>query len=638
MLSWREKIILSALTILFGVSLFTFAQGLYLESTLVVPSRGGSFTEGVVGSPRFLNPVYADANDADRDLVSLLYSGLLAYDAQGNLVPDLAAEQPEITEGGKTVTVRLKENVRWHDGAPFTADDVIFTVQTIQDPAYRSPVRANWIGVDVERVSDFMVRFHLLDPYAPFLEHLTLKILPFHVWKDIPQENFALSPFNLQPIGTGPYRLKKLDQTRSGIVQQIQLEAFGAYHNPGPFIESISFHFFATEEQLIKEANRGAVQSFALVQESIRNPAFIPHRFSLPRYFALFFNLDPPGDRKELKEKKAREALLLATDTQELVARVFNGGARVVHSPFLPGVFGFAEPNPSAPDANRALALLEQAGYSKQNGTIGKAQLTGEALTSDLERGGTGDAVRRLQECLARDPEVYPEGTINGSFGQLTQRAVIRFQEKYAAEVLAPLGLTKGTGKAGPLTRDKLNALCFTGRGETTPLRIVIATVDYSPIKDAAAELERQWEQFGLEVEVETFSPAALERDVVSPRAYQALLFGEVLGTIPDPYPFWHSTQGRAPGLNLSSYSNNKVDRLLEDARKEFDPVKRFELFAQAQDLLLADIPAIFLYDTDYTYYVSKEIRGIQATLIADSPQRFQGITEWYIKTKRVPK
>ena len=640
-----EKILLPFLALIFGISLFSLAQGLYLTNTSVVPSYGGSITEGIVGSPRFLNPVYADANDVDRDLDQLIYSGILRYNGQGELVPDLASGEPVVEEGGKTITVPLKENVQWHDGTPFTADDILFTLATIQDPAYKSPIRANWIGVEVEKVSDYKVRFHLFDPYAPFMERLTLKILPSHIWDKVPPENFALTPLNLQPVGTGPWSIAKISQDRSGLVTELQLKAFGEYHSARPFIESLTFRFFNTEEDLMSETSRGTIDSFSLAHiENVRrmkNPAFLAYSFSLPRYFALFFNLDPAADQKELKEKAVRQALSLSLDKEQLVANLFQDNAHTIHSPFLPNIFGFAKSElEQGPDREKALSLLEEAGYVRQlaDGKIGKPELSGEALAKDLQKGDTGEEVRRLQQCLAQDSQVYPEGTINGNFGQLTQQAVIRFQEKYVSETLTPIGLTKGTGKAGQLTREKLNALCFTGAREYTPLQITILTVDQSPLPEVAKELERQWEAFGIQATVQTLSPTALERDGIKPRAYQALLFGEVLGKIPDPFPFWHSTQAKAPGLNLSSYTNKTVDKLLEDARKELDPVKRLELFSQMQELVLKDVPAIFLYNLDYTYYVSTAVKGIQTPIIADPSWRFAATTEWYIKTKRTPK
>jgi len=639
-----EKIILPILVIIFGVSLFSLVQGLYIGNTSVIPSYGGSITEGIVGSPRFLNPVYADVNDVDRDLNQLIYSGILRYNGKGELVPDLASGEPEIEEGGKTITIPLKENVQWHDGTPFTADDILFTVATIQDPAYKSPIRANWIGVDVEKISDYKVRFHLFDPYAPFMERLTLKIMPSHIWSQVNPENFALTPLNLQPIGTGPWIVSKITQDRSGLVTELQLKAFEAYHSEAPFIDSFAFRFFNTEEELVRETKRGTIQSFSLAQinniAQMKNPSFSSYSFSLPRYFALFFNLDPATDRKELKEKKVRQALALSLNKEQLVDNVFQDNAYTIQSPFLPNIFGFEEPNPPAggPDQEKALSLLTEAGYTKQDGKIGKPQLSGEALTKDLQKGATGEDVRKLQQCLAQDSQVYPEGTVNGNFGQLTLQAVIRFQEKYATETLTPIGLTKGTGKAGQLTREKLNALCFASSEDFAPLQITILTVDQSPLPEVAKELERQWESFGIQVEIQTLSPTALERDGIKPRAYQTLLFGEVLGKIPDPFPFWHSTQAKAPGLNLSSYANKTVDKLLEDARKELDPVKRLELFSQMQELVLADVPAIFLYNFDYTHFVSTSVKGIQTSVIADPSFRFAGITEWYIKTKRAPK
>lgn len=640
-LNSKERIILPILVVLFLFSLFSSVHGVYFKDATIEPVQGGTLIEGIVGSPRFLNPLYADINDADRDVIQLLYSGILRYDNQGNLVPDLAAAMPEVTEGGRSITVSLKEHIQWHDGSPFTADDIIFTIAAIKDPASKSPIRANWIGVDVEKVSDYTVRFHILDPYAPFFERLTLKILPMHLWSEISSENLALTPLNMQPIGTGPYTLKKINQNRSGLVYELQLEAYENYHNKKPFIQSVLFRFFQDENSLIAEANRGAIQSFSLhtVQniQKMRNPAFHLYAFPIPRYFALFFNLNPPANQPELKNTDIRHALNLALDKKQLIDAVFQETAHVIESPFFPEIFNFSKPDISeTPNQQQALALLEQQGYTKNQGKIGKINLSDQALAQDLLQGDEGEDVRKLQECLAKDPEVYPDGVINGSFGNLTKGAVIRFQNKYASEVLAPLGLTQGTGKAGELTRTKLNTLCFAGTSNSTPLTITVTTINQSPLQDVARELEKQWEAFGLQVEIQTFPATELEREIIKPRAYQSLLFGEVLGKIPDPFPFWHSSQIQTPGLNLSSYENKSLDTLLESLRKESDETARATMLEGMQSLMLKDTPALFLYDFDHHYFVTTDVQGIQTPVLVDPAQRFAGITEWFIKTKKI--
>lgn len=635
----KEKVLLPSLILVSVVSLFVLLNGLYIQNTSIVPARGGHITEGIIGSPRFINPVYADANDVDRDLIELIFSGLLRYDGSEGFVPDLA-EKIQLDDQGKVYTIDLKKNVQWHDGEPFTVNDVIFTIATIQDPKYKSPIRANWIGVNVERVSDFQLRFHLLDPYAPFVERLTLKIIPVHIWGEVNPENFPLSPHNLQPIGTGPYKVTKIDQERSGSIKTITLSANSNYHKNSPFLESITFRFLADEKEIAREANRGTIQTFTLGSveniAQMKNPSFTSYSFSLPRYFALFFNQDAPPDQKIVERKKIRQALRMLLDKDQINQEVFGNRARIIHSPFLPDIFNIDQPQQKQQkDEDAALALLKEEGYIIKNGKIVKPVQSTEALQIDLIKGDEGSEVRKLQQCLAQDPQVYPEGTINGTFGPLTKKAVISFQEKYADEVLAPIGLTSGTGKAGPLTREKLNALCFTTEGEFTPLKITITTGSQSPLKDVAEAIKKQWEASGVQVEIRTFAPSSLEREVLKPRAYQVLLFGEILGKIPDPFPFWHSSQIKDPGLNLSSYENKQIDKLLEAARKESDEEERARLFGEMQDIILEDVPAIFLYDLDFVYFASKEIQSIEDMIIANPSQRFLGVSNWYTETKR---
>ena len=129
-----------------------------------------------------------------------------------------------------------------------------------------------------------------------------------------------------------------------------------------------------------------------------------------------------------------------------------------------------------------------------------------------------------------------------------------------------------------------------------------------------------------------------LERDVIKPRNYQTLLFGEIIGKIPDPFPFWHSSQKKDPGLNLSSYESKEADQLLGSIRKELDEKSRAAKYEELQALLLKDAPALFLYDMPYTYETAQEVKGIKEHMIGDPSWRYAGMKNWYIKTKRVLK
>ena len=160
----KERYFILTLVLLLLVSFFGWLISYNTKHTIVVPKHGASFKEGIVGSPQFINPVLSQANDADRDVTELIFSGLMKYNSQGELIPDLA-EKYAIGENGKIYDFFLKRDVKWHDNKPLTVDDVIFTIQTIQNPEYRSPLRINWTGVEVERIEDYTIRFKLNNTY-----------------------------------------------------------------------------------------------------------------------------------------------------------------------------------------------------------------------------------------------------------------------------------------------------------------------------------------------------------------------------------------------------------------------------------------------------------------------------------------
>lgn len=642
-LSKREKICFLVFLSVFLVSFSVLSVRLYWKNTKVVPAEGGAYIEGVMGAPRFINPVYAASFDTDRDLIELIYSGLMKYKDEGKIVPDLAKEY-KISEDGRSYEFYLKENLTWSDGKPLTADDVIFTIKAIQNPSLKSPIRPNWLGVKVKKISDLSLSFELENSSAVFLENTTIKILPKHIWETVAAQNFPLSIYNLKPIGSGIYKLKNLVQDKEGNIKSIELVTNPYYSGSRPNIPKIIFYFFNTEDEVISAFNSGKIKGFSLLSanryKDLKLENSSEYHLSLPRYFALFFN---PEKAKILSEKKVGEALNYGTDKKEIVDKVLLGNGKIVDSPILPEIYGFNNPEKKYKfNLELAIKLLEEAGYTEmENGIRSKVvkKASNFQFKSNLRLGSQGQEVKELQRCLANPsaggPEIYPEGEITGIFGAATKKAVINFQEKYKSEILEPQGLKAGTGEVLKSTRAKLNELCASPSEEKKTLSFSLSTVDQPVLKEVAFLLKKQWEAMGVQLDIKTFDVSNPGEEVIKPRNYEILLFGEVLGIIPDPYPFWHSSQTKNPGLNLADYSNKKCDKLLEEARQAIDEKERKENLEKFQELLIADSPAVFLYSPDYLYFVSKETKGISAKIIADPSKRFNNIEQWYIKTER---
>jgi len=639
-LTKKEGIIFFIFLFLFFSSFFYLSINFYFKNTEIIPAEGGTYIEGVVGSPRFINPIYAEISDVDRDLVEIIFSGLMKYGPNGQIIPDLAKEY-KILEEGEVYEFYLKENIFWSDGEPLTVDDVVFTIETIQNPEINSPLRVNWLGVEVEKISDQALRFKLRNPSAVFLENCTVKIISKHIWKDISPQNFPLTTYNLKPIGSGPYKLKKLSQDEQGSLKSLDLEINPKYFGKTPNLNQVSFYFFDSEEQLIAAANSGKIKGLSVKHSKndqlLKNTEFQQYLLSLPRYFAVFFNL---GNSKVLSEKEVRLALDYGTNKEGILKEVLGNRGKIVDSPILPEIYGFEKPSEIYEfNPERAKEMLESTDFLEtENGKRVKIIEKEPAFQfkSSLTTGSQGNEVKELQKCLAKDPEVYPEGEVTGYFGSKTKAAVIRFQEKYRVDILVPAGLEKGTGSVKKLTRAKLNEVCFESPKETIPLKFSLTTVSQPILIEVASLLQSQWENLGVEVEIKTFDTSTLEREIIKPRNYEALLFGEVLGTIPDPFPFWSSLQKKDPGLNLAMYENKKCDKLLEEVRQSLDEEVRKEKLEEFQELLIEDAPALFLYNPDYLYSVSKEIKGIDVKIITTPSKRLSGIENWYIKTRRV--
>ncbi len=303
-----------------------------------VPARGGELREGIVGLPRTVNPVIS-ITDVDRDLGNLIYSGLTKYNRE-KIVPDLARSW-DISEDGLTYTFNLRKDIFFQDGKPLTADDIVFTIQKIQDPALKSPRRADWTNVTVKQTSPTQVQFILKQAYAPFITNTNVGILPKHIWGSVSDEQFIYSQFNTEPIGSGPFKLSSVTHDNGGIPTEYHLTTWNKYYGSEPYLDTITFHFFSDEENALGALDVGSIDSLASISPSeaqrlASNTAESYQVLSshLPRVFSVFLN---QGQAPALADSAVRAALDVAVDRNELVASVLNGYGAPIHGP-IPGI------------------------------------------------------------------------------------------------------------------------------------------------------------------------------------------------------------------------------------------------------------------------------------------------------------
>ena len=631
-----EKLVLLTFFSLAIISLIFLIANFYYHHTKVVPTLGGTYIEGIVGQPRFINPIYGETNDTDRTLIDLVFSGLQVHDKEGGISNDLAKSYT-ISPDGKIYDFQLKNNLFWHDGKTLTADDIVFTIKTIQNSDYKSALRANWIDVGIEKTSLTSVRFTLKTPYNSFLENATVKILPKHIWESVLPENFATSAYNLQPIGSGPFQFLNLTQNPAGFIEKIELTSSRKYYLKPSFIANLSFKFFEKKEDLIRAINNGQINGFALAalennqelakkeinQDWFKSTNFTTYSFSLPRYFAVFFNNQKTSIFSDIH---IRQALSYATN---------KDAAQAVDSPILPEFFGYNAPNmPYAFDVQKAKTLLDKTEY-KENAQGQRIKFTTKKpsfqFNNYLKVGSKGNEVTQLQTCLAKLDDTFKitlESETLGNYTKITENAVTEFQKKYLPNVTA-------TGETGAGTRTKLNALCTAPTTNSQTLSITLTTLNKPQLIDIANRLKKDWQAVGVEVTINALSTTDI-KPIIKNRNYEALLYGEALGALPDLYPFWHSSQKVDPGLNLSEYDNKKADQLLKEARQTTDPSVKQQKYEQLQTIIMADAPALFLYNPDYIYWVSSAVNGIDTQKIIDPAKRFSNITNWFLKTKRI--
>ena len=551
--SKKEKIVFVTLLFVLLFSTLAILQGINKYFMVTIPSRGGSLSIGVVGIPRFINPILANSL-ADQDLVSLIYSGLLRKNEDGVLIPDLA-EKYEISKDNLSYTFTLKDNLYFQDGTPITALDVLFTINKAKDLTIKSPRKVDWDGVNIEKVDEKTIKFTLKQPYASFLENMTLGIMPAHIWDNSVME---LNDANIDPIGSGPYMINAISKQSSGIIDSYELVPFKKFVLGEPYIKNVNLYFYKNEDDLTNALINNSIDQISSITpldaENLKERNFQIESFVLPRIFGLFFN---QNQNQIFTDKIVLNAINQAIDKNKIVKDVLLGYGNVIDGP-IP---------------------LNMTEYHKSD------------ITDDTTR---GDMLQKVQNDLSKD------GWKTGTDGFLEKTSVVKKKKT------------------------------------TTELEFSISTSNVEELTQTAELIKEDLAAIGIKVDIKTFEIGNLNQNVIRPRKYDALLFGELINNESDLFAFWHSSQRKDPGLNVAMYTNAKVDKILEDAAVTVDAQSRIDKYTQFSAEIEKDMPAVFLYSPDFIYTVSKNLKNFKVDNIISPEDRYLNAYSWYTETDNV--
>lgn len=541
--AWRFVVswVMLLTVLLGGVAIQARALGRYYLGPR--PIAGGEYVEGAEGLFSNASPIFATSS-IDTSVSKLMFSGLLKYDSDGKLVGDLA-ESWSTNNSGTQYTIKLRPNLRWHDGEKITSADVVYTIQIIQNPDTRSPYNLSWQGVVVEGVDERTVVMTLPNPLASFEASLTIGVVPKHRLSGVSYAQLRSDEFNTRlPVGSGPFRwdgVVNLDAGGDNLHQRISFSANDNYHLGLPKLSRYVIETYPSQMEIVDALRAGKINASVLsYDEAIQSDILKFNQFNVPLMSAvyLFFN----NSRPTLSEKEIRTAMVKSIDTVALRAQL-NYPVIDVSGPILRAHFAF-DPDHAQfePNITESAAALDKAGWKKSEGTFIR-QKDGKALEFTL------------------------------------------------------------------LTEDQ---------------------DDYARIADS---IQRQLAEIGVKLSVsvktgQEFQRALLEHD------YDSLLYGINIGSDPDVFPYWHSSQAKADRFNLSEYESDIADEALGSARSRQDPAIRAAKYRTFMDAWRVDAPAIGIYQPRLLFVSNGQLYNFDVKRISSSVDRYANVHEWMYLTE----
>jgi peptide/nickel transport system substrate-binding protein len=366
-LRWQILIVLVTLGIV-AVLLLSQQSPVTTGPFLPQPEQGGIYTEGLVGALGRLNPLLDWNNSADRAVDRLIFSGLVRFDDHGLPQADLA--DWGVASDGTIYNFSIRQDAVWHDGKPVTSDDVIFTVEMMKSAGslYPQDIKDLWSKIEVTKLNDRTLKFTLPEPFVPFMDYLTFGILPKHLLDSVPPDQLEKAEFNLNPVGSGPYKFDHLI-VDNGQITGVVLTISDTYYGASPFIEQVVFRYYQSSADALDAYQQGDVLSVSQITSDVLNIALEEPNLSvytsrLPQISFVLFNLNN-AEVAFLQNAKVRRALMLGINRPYIINTLLQGQAVLTDGPILPGSWAYHdgiehfEYNPE-----EAVSLLKAEGYN----------------------------------------------------------------------------------------------------------------------------------------------------------------------------------------------------------------------------------------------------------------------------------
>lgn len=628
----KEKIIINILTIIVVATLIFLGIKFYKKHLIISPESGGEYIEGLIGSPKNINPLYDSARDVDSDISRLVFSSLFKRDQNGQIIKDIVNDY-SISDNGLEYTIKIRDDVKWHHGEKLNCDDIIFTIETIKNPEYGSPLRSGLANINISKIDDYSFKITLSEPYSAFLELLTFGILPQNLWSTVSSQNAFLNELNIKPIGSGPYKFKSLTKNKSGDLKEFVLVANNDYYDQIPYISKVIFKFYSNYNELISALNNNQVDGISYLPHSLKSDLISQNsinfnKLNLPQITSIFLSRK---NNAILENKEIRRVLDISLDKNKIINEIFFGNAGIANGPILPSSLSYNnEIKKNEYNLEEAKNVLNQASWKTVELSVDEISLINDLSNLESQK---IDIENKINEVKEETTDSIPNRDDSTALDNINLKLeeIKNINEIDVKKVIIERFGSNGENLSGQwrykVSSDKDKKYDF--------LTINLTTVDLVDNIAVADFIKSSWEKIGIKTFLKIINPGQVQSEIIRQRNFEALLLSQVIGGDQDTYAFWHSSQAVENGLNISEYKNKEVDKLLEDARLSLKSEEKIEKYKKFQEVLSNDSPVIFLYFPTYTYVQNKKIKGFDFNSILSPADRFNNISHWYIKIKR---